>query len=326
MYADRPDTSDTATPGLFAKLFGRFFSPVLLTSYTLSLVVTGVIFVNALLLQPSDFSAPVYLTSETSSSPPTPVATPTSVATPTLTSAATSTSPTPQRRVEVITSASDDTVSQDIMSVLDSSAIPSPPPSSSSPPSSPSSVSVSSSSVTSDILREIQAELLSRGYYTGDIDGKYGDNTRDAILSFERAHSLPETGIASDLLLGRLLLASSAADASPPVVLGVPSRVAVPRTRLVPNVDLSDTSDTPTSGSLDSSSSILPSDDSDLVARIQLGLRNYGYDDVEVDGRSGERTKTAIQRFELEYGMTITGEPTVEVLDKLRQIGAYTQG
>ena len=63
-----------------------------------------------------------------------------------------------------------------------------------------------------------------------------------------------------------------------------------------------------------------------LVAQIQSGLRAYGYDDLVVDGRMGQQTATAIQRFQLDYGMKITGEASKRVLDKLRDIGAYKQG
>ena len=63
-----------------------------------------------------------------------------------------------------------------------------------------------------------------------------------------------------------------------------------------------------------------------LVARIQSGLRAYGYDDLVVDGQMGQQTATAIQRFQLDYGMKITGEPSDGVLKKLREIGAYKQG
>ena len=63
-----------------------------------------------------------------------------------------------------------------------------------------------------------------------------------------------------------------------------------------------------------------------LVARIQAGLRAYGYDDLVVDGQMGQQTATAIQRFQLDYGMKITGEPSDQLLDKLRDIGAYVQG
>ena len=40
----------------------------------------------------------------------------------------------------------------------------------------------------------------------------------------------------------------------------------------------------------------------------------------------GQQTATAIQRFQLDYGMKITGEPSDKVLEKLRDIGAYVQG
>lgn len=64
---------------------------------------------------------------------------------------------------------------------------------------------------------------------------------------------------------------------------------------------------------------------SEVITKIQTGLRNYGYDDLIVDGKRGEKTKTAIQRFQLDFGMKITGEPSQQVLDKLKEIGAFNQ-
>ena len=63
-----------------------------------------------------------------------------------------------------------------------------------------------------------------------------------------------------------------------------------------------------------------------LVAQIQSGLKAYGYDELVVDGKMGTNTATAIQRFQLDYGMKITGEPSDLVLEKLREIGALKKG
>jgi len=146
-----------------------------------------------------------------------------------------------------------------------------------------------------------------RGYYSGKVDGKFGSRTKTAIVSFQQDHSLKQDGRASVRLLSQILLSASAS----------PKEVPIPKS-VVAEVD----SDKELSAKVAKQSVAA----SGLVAQIQTGLRNYGYEELVVDGKPGRKTKTAIQRFQLDYGMKITGEPTDTVLNKLREIGAYTQG
>ncbi|MEP0943119.1 MAG: peptidoglycan-binding domain-containing protein [Rhizobiaceae bacterium] len=160
-----------------------------------------------------------------------------------------------------------------------------------------------------ELLREVQTALSVRGYYGGKLDGIYGSRTKSAIVSFQKDNNLPKDGKVSLRLLTQVLLSGS----SRPQEVPVPTESQVVSTATkVKTVSLS----------VDQ-----PAETADgLVARIQAGLRAYGYDDLVVDGRMGQQTATAIQRFQLDYGMKITGEPSDQVLDKLRSIGAYVQG
>ena len=63
-----------------------------------------------------------------------------------------------------------------------------------------------------------------------------------------------------------------------------------------------------------------------LVSAIQAGLKNYGYDDIIIDGVMGNQTSNAIKRFELDYGLQITGEASKLLLKKLNDIGATGRG
>ena len=156
-----------------------------------------------------------------------------------------------------------------------------------------------------EVLREVQSALAVRGYYAGKVDGLYGSRTRGAITAFQRDHSVTVDGKPSVRLLTRILMSASAQPAAVPIpkeqelaraATPEPKRAAAPAVRKeVP---------------------------SGLVARIQSGLRAYGYDDLAVDGKMGQHTATAIQRFQLDYGMKITGEPSAKVLEKLQEIGA----
>lgn len=167
----------------------------------------------------------------------------------------------------------------------------------------------SGNDASGELLREVQTALSVRGYYGGKLDGIYGSRTKAAITDFQKDHNLPQDGKVSLRLLTQVLLSAS----SRPQEVPVPSETQMVRTTTkvkTVKVPLEKPVSTPDG----------------LVARIQAGLRAYGYDDLVVDGQMGQQTATAIQRFQLDYGMKITGEPSDKVLDKLRDIGAYVQG
>ena len=149
-----------------------------------------------------------------------------------------------------------------------------------------------------ELVSEIQAALVGRGYYQSKVDGLFGSQTRSAIEKFQKSANITIDGEPSAKLLTRILLA--------PDAIPVPSLVAsaIP-TPAIPEADKQALG---------------------LVAEIQSGLRNYGYQDVVVDGLMGSQTMKAIRRFQLDYGMKITGEPSSTVLKKLKDIGAVGRG
>lgn len=162
-------------------------------------------------------------------------------------------------------------------------------------------------SAAREILREVQSALAGRGYYSGKVDGIYGSRSEKAITTFQRDNGLNVDGKPSVRLLTQILLSGNARPAEVPV----PAPIVSVKTKPVPAPQETATATSSPDG---------------LIARIQQGLREFGYDQLEVDGRMGQQTTVAIQRFQLYFGMKITGEPSQEVLDKLREVGAYQQG
>lgn len=55
----------------------------------------------------------------------------------------------------------------------------------------------------------------------------------------------------------------------------------------------------------------------DIVKRVQTALYSYGYYTGAIDGIVGTGTKTAISKFQKDWGLNITGTITPEVLDAL---------
>jgi len=59
-----------------------------------------------------------------------------------------------------------------------------------------------------DQIKQAQTLLDQLGYDAGGADGSVGPKTRAAIISFERANGLPETGRINAELVDRLSLAA----------------------------------------------------------------------------------------------------------------------
>ncbi len=150
-----------------------------------------------------------------------------------------------------------------------------------------------------ELTREIQSALSEKNLYSGALDGIYGAKTKFAILSYQKKMGLVQNGKVTPKLLSHILLSGKA------VV-----RVPVPKR---PNSIISEIEHR-------------NAPDHRLVSAIQAGLKNYGYDDIVIDGVMGSQTSKAIKRFELDYGLKITGEPSKSLLKKLKDIGATRRG
>lgn len=171
-------------------------------------------------------------------------------------------------------------------------------------------VAALASDTSADLLREVQSALAARGYYKGKVDGLFGGRTKRAISGFQRDHSMAQTGQPSVRLLTQILMSASAN----------PQEVPVPKQSEIVSVPVNKVK------TVSLTTKPVQESANGLIARIQSGLRAYGYEDLAVDGKMGQRTATAIQRFQLDYGMKITGEASESVLKKLESIGALSQG
>ncbi|MFK5980895.1 MAG: peptidoglycan-binding domain-containing protein [Rhizobiaceae bacterium] len=138
---------------------------------------------------------------------------------------------------------------------------------------------LSTNGASSFLLMEIQKELTSAGFYTGDIDGIYGRESRSAILKYQASRKLSQTGNPDRKLLGSF-------------------RKRKPI------------------------QSVATGDSTQLVKQIQTGLIAYGSLDLTIDGIYGDKTKDAIRAFQARYKLSVDGQPSRAVLDKLTSIGA----
>ncbi len=149
-----------------------------------------------------------------------------------------------------------------------------------------------------EIIGDIQRELVRRGYYDGVVDGLYGPKTDAAIRDFEQAAGLKPSTEPNETLLQAMVRSpakltkatpSSAAAARP-----MPGRAEAAVERPAP---------------------------SKRIIALQRALAEYGYGQIRPSGIIDAETQTAIEKFERERKLPITGQASDRVV---RELAAMT--
>ena len=174
----------------------------------------------------------------------------------------------------------------------------------------------------SQLVMDIQQQLVRRGLYNGTPDGIIGPRTSAAILFFEETVGMAQSGDPTPEVLAALKT-----DAAGPST--------VPAEKPLEDVSSKASSEDPVAAAIRSAEKTIktapaaakqvPSSEIstvDLVLKIQKGLSNMAYANVGVDGVAGEQTRAAIRHFQKHYNLPENGEPNEAVLKKLREIGA----
>ncbi len=203
----------------------------------------------------------------------------------------------------------------------------------------------------SELVRQIQANLIRRGLYDGEVDGLMGPRTEAAISFYQQTRGMETTGEPGVTLLNALkadnaefgvvppdrplsevtnaigrveekandveaLLAQ--ADWRAPIPQKRPDRLPAKQKPVEPVILKADKSKPVAKQAV-----VKPVDaDPTLVKKIQQGLANLAYADIAVDGVAGSQTRTAISHFQKHYRLPVSGLPDELVLEKLKQIGA----
>jgi peptidoglycan hydrolase-like protein with peptidoglycan-binding domain len=155
-----------------------------------------------------------------------------------------------------------------------------------------------------EIINDIQRELARRGYYEGTVDGLYGPRTDGAIRDFEQAAGLRPSAEPNEALLQALLRAparlvkgtttgtTTGAASSPRPPTPVRNDTAVER----------------------------PSPSKRVIA-LQRALAEYGYGQIKPSGIIDAETQAAIEKFERERKLPVTGQASDRVV---RELAAMT--
>lgn len=140
-----------------------------------------------------------------------------------------------------------------------------------------------------EVITDIQRELQRRGFYDGAVDGLYGAKTDAAIRDFEQASGRKPSGDPNDALL-------SAIQRSP-----LKAQPAATGAR-------SSTRNNPTAEVIGPSRQVLA---------VQRALADFGYGQIKPTGLFDMETKLAIERFERERKLPVTGNISERVVREL---------
>ena len=156
----------------------------------------------------------------------------------------------------------------------------------------------SGSRTPGEIIGDIQRELVRRGYYDGVVDGLYGPKTDAAIRDFEQAAGLkPSTEPNEALLQAMVRSPAKLTKATPPSAAAarpMPGRAEAAVERPAP---------------------------SKRVIALQRALAEYGYGQIRPSGIIDAETQAAIEKFERERKLPITGQASERVV---RELAAMT--
>jgi peptidoglycan hydrolase-like protein with peptidoglycan-binding domain len=146
-----------------------------------------------------------------------------------------------------------------------------------------------------EIITDIQRELARRGFYEGTPDGVYGPKTDTAIRDFEQASGVKIAAEPAEIVLKTISQSSTKAVASQ----GAASATAPTR------------NDTATE-------LVGPSK---RVLAVQRALADFGYGQIKTTGVLNPETQAAIEKFERERKLPITGQMSERLA---RELAAMT--
>jgi peptidoglycan hydrolase-like protein with peptidoglycan-binding domain len=149
-----------------------------------------------------------------------------------------------------------------------------------------------------EVVADIQRELARRGYYDGVVDGRYGPRTDAAIRDFEQAVGLRPSGQPNEELLRTIQRSPAKVRPVPPA--SVPRKQASPPTRQDPIGDM-----------------LSPSN---RVMAVQRALSEFGYGQINPSGVIDPDTQQAIERFERERRLPVTGQLSHRVVRELASV------
>ncbi|MCV6546081.1 MAG: peptidoglycan-binding protein [Cohaesibacter sp.] len=186
---------------------------------------------------------------------------------------------------------------------------------------------------TSTILA-VQTYLTQSGYYVGPLDGQENIQTKEAVSAYQEAMGLPATGVITaglhDVLAGKQTIVQYAAKlAIQGSYAGTPQdavKLAIlpkrkPQRRAAQTVSLA---------GIERNKPVppenIPEKTDPVLAKVQNALTKWGYAQLTVDGRMGQKTAAAIRSFQRSRGHPETGRVNDRLLKDMIMMGYLDLG
>jgi len=144
-------------------------------------------------------------------------------------------------------------------------------------------------------VEKLQQALKIKGHYTGVVDGKYGNNTANAVKAFQKSVGLSQTGKADNATILKLFgSVSTTTVANDPKMNGITkiSQITVPKTTR-------------------------KGDSGKDVLALQQALKIKGYFTAPIDSKYGDKTVAAVKAFQKAKGLKqdgVAGNSTIKAL------------
>jgi peptidoglycan hydrolase-like protein with peptidoglycan-binding domain len=149
-----------------------------------------------------------------------------------------------------------------------------------------------------EIVTDIQRELARRGFYEGAPDGVYGPKTDAAIRDFEQASGLKVAAEPAEIVLK--VISQSSSKAAPAPAPAQNTAAATPARN-------------------DSTAEMIGP--SKRVLAVQRALADFGYGQIKPTGVLNPETQAAIEKFERDRKLPITGQMSERLA---RELSAMT--
>ena len=146
-----------------------------------------------------------------------------------------------------------------------------------------------------DSVEKLQQALKIKGYYSDVVDGKFGNNTQSAVIAYQKAMGLTQTGKADYATIMKLFgKVGTTTVANDPQMNGITkiSQITVPAT----------------SRKGDSGKNVLA---------LQQALKIKGYYTAAIDSKYGDKTVAAVKAFQKAKGLEqdgVAGNATIKAL------------
>ncbi len=152
-----------------------------------------------------------------------------------------------------------------------------------------------------DAVKAMQQRLKELGFYTKSVDGDYGSTTKAAVIAFQNANGLSDSGKATESTLNKLYSAS-AKDADY-LKDEEDARNEEDEEEDVPDNTGDDDADVEVNGY----TTLRWGDTGAAVKKLQEALKNRGYYSGKIDSTFGSGVYAAVKAFQKQYGLKADG-------------------